>query len=222
MERRMRHISGRIGQFAVIALARATIAAAGQADLCLDAARTAAAATDVPVEVLVAITLTETGRTRDGVLAPWPWTINDSGDGSWFAGRDQAIAAAEAALAAGRTSFDTGCFQINYRWHAEAFPSLAAMFDPTSNALHAARFLSQLHAESGDWSQAAGAYHSRTPAHALRYRARFDAILAELTSREGPPSPRLAAADSANGFPFLRPREGRRAPGSLVPLDAGG
>ena len=30
----------------------------------------------------------------------------------------------------GRTSFDVGCFQINYFWHGRNFPSLESMFDP--------------------------------------------------------------------------------------------
>ena len=53
--------------------------------------------------------------------------------------------------------------QINYRWHGHAFPSLEAMFDPEWTATYAAQFLRTLYEERGDWSAAAGAYHSLTP-----------------------------------------------------------
>ena len=47
------------------------------------------------------------------------------------------------------------------------------MFDPDMNALYAARFLSELYREFGDWTGAAGAYHSRTPEYADRYKVKF-------------------------------------------------
>ncbi len=55
------------------------------------------------------------------------------------------------------------------------------MFDPDVGAAYAAQFLQSLHAERGDWSLAAGAYHSQTPERAGIYRARFDRILAGLS-----------------------------------------
>jgi hypothetical protein len=137
----------------------------------------------VPADVLRAVALTETGRTIGGRLRPWPWAINREGEGHWFADRDEALAFAEASLAAGRRSFDVSCFQINYNWHGHAFPSLEAMFDPEVAGTYAAQFLRSLHAELGDWSAAAGAYHSRTPALAARYRGRFDRIYAGLAGQ---------------------------------------
>lgn len=195
-------------------------ALAGAETLCHAAARSAADSTGVPFEVLIAISRTETGRATGGSIEPWPWTINDAGEGFWFATRAEAEAHAAAALAAGRTSFDLGCFQVNYRWHHGAFADAAAMLDPGDNALYAARFLAGLHAESGDWSVAAGAYHSRTEEHAARYRARFDDFYAAAQAQP-PAGPRLG--DRPNFFPLLQPGgEGRRAPGSLVPLDSRG
>ena len=55
------------------------------------------------------------------------------------------------------------------------------MFDPDVGAAYASQFLKSLHAERGDWSLAAGAYHSQTPERAGVYRARFDRILAGLS-----------------------------------------
>jgi hypothetical protein len=135
-----------------------------------------------PVDVLQAVALTETGRMIGGRLRPWPWAINREGEGHWFASREEALAFARASVAAGRRSFDVGCFQINYHWHGHAFASLDAMFDQETGGTYAAQFLRSLHAEFGDWSAAAGAYHSRTPAFAERYRARFERMLAGLGS----------------------------------------
>ena len=134
----------------------------------------------VPEGVLHAISLTETGRAQNGRLRPWPWAINREGKGYWFANRDEALAFAKASVAGGRTSFDVGCFQINYYWHGRNFRSLESMFDPANGADYAARFLRSLYAERGDWSAAAGAYHSQSPDRAGVYRARFDRILAGL------------------------------------------
>lgn len=204
---------------------RALPAAASADALCYEAARIAAETTGVPVEVLVAIALTETGRQSGDAVRPWPWTVNVAGRGAWFDSRAEARAHADAALAAGQTSFDLGCFQLNYRWHGEAFASIDAMLDPAANALYAARFLARLHAETGDWSSAAGAYHSRTPDLAQRYRDRFDRHLAAAPGVAPTPASDagLTAADPRpNGFPLLQHGGGPRAPGSLVPLDSEG
>ena len=122
----------------------------------------------VPVEVLLAVALTETGQHRDGRMRAWPWAINREGKGYWFKTRDEALAFGQQSLAAGRTSFDVGCVQINYRWHGHAFPSLEDMFDPEWTATYAAQFLRTLYEERGSWSEAAGAYHSLSPEQARR------------------------------------------------------
>ncbi|QHQ37449.1 transglycosylase SLT domain-containing protein [Algicella marina] len=155
--------------------------------MCDAAATHAARETGVPRVVLQAISLTETGRRLDGEHRAWPWTVNMEGVGKWFAGREEALAYVNAHFATGARSFDVGCFQINFRWHGNAFASIAEMFDPQINALYAARFLRRLYGETGSWSRAAGAYHSRTPQFAERYAARFDRILAEL-GNSAPPS----------------------------------
>jgi hypothetical protein len=124
----------------------------------------------------------------------------------------------------GVTNIDVGCFQLNYRWHGAAFPSLEAMMEPEANALYAARLVQGLAGDSGDWVAAAGAYHSATPDLADRYLARFTPIYQALSQD----APRLAAAEDAppraardNGFPLLRP-EGARSAGSIVPIAGGG
>ncbi|RHZ96976.1 lytic transglycosylase domain-containing protein [Cereibacter sphaeroides] len=185
------------------------------ADLCEEAARRAARATGVPQEVLMAITLTETGRrTGGGPMRPWPWAVNVAGQGHWFPSRAEAEQFVASVLDQGRGNFDVGCFQLNNRWHAENFASMHDMFDPDANALYAARYLQDLRGLSDDWSSAAGAYHSATPELARRYRSRFEMLLADL-----PAAAAEGVVARVNAFPLFRAGD-VRSTGSLVPLDA--
>ena len=170
---------------------------ADPADLCDLAAQRAATATGVPLSVLRAIALTETGRRHGGAFRPWPWTTHAAGEGRWFDSRAEAEAHVRTLRSQGRRSIDIGCFQVNFRWHGDGFASPEAMFDPDASALYAARFLAGLRDELGDWEAAAGAYHSRTPALAARYTERFRQHLA--VTRNGRPEVREAAARTRRG-----------------------
>lgn len=191
-------------------------------DLCLNAAQMAARETGVPLRVLLAITLTETGRQDgEGGFVPWPWALNQGGESHWFATQQEALEHLAPALAAGTTNIDLGCFQLNWRWHNAGFASATAMMEPEENALYAANLLARLYADSGDWSVAAGAYHSATPAYANRYKARFDKIYAALDSETelafaDIPAPNAEDA-RPNGFPLLQAGAAGSI-GSLVPL----
>lgn len=177
--------------FAALLLAPQSLARTSEAEICSSVATQVAQQSGVPVSVLKAITLTETGRKLGGAFQPWPWTVNMEGKGHWFDTQDEARAFVFKEFKRGARSFDVGCFQINYKWHGEAFSSIDEMFDPLSNARYAAKFLKELHAETGSWSDAAGAYHSRTPEFATRYAARFDRIREKLVSdSDAPPSDR--------------------------------
>lgn len=184
-------------------------------NLCLAAASEAALATKVPYEVLLAVSVVETGRDA----RPWPWTVNVAGDGQWFDTKDEAQAHAQEVLDQGLTNLDVGCFQLNIRWHSKGFASLSDMLDPDLNAGYAAEFLAGHYAETGDWAAAAAAYHSATPEHAGRYRALFEEAYASLGSVDVPASAEDVARD--NRFPLLLvgPVGGK---GSLVPLATGG
>ncbi len=161
--------------------------------LCADAARDAAARHEIPAGMMQAITLVETRRKVGGISGPWPWTLNIDGQGYWYDTRAEALAHAERAFARGRLSIDLGCFQLNTRWHGENFKALDDMLEPAIAADYAARFLGQLHAETGDWMRAAGLYHSRTPARARRYRGLVGRALASLDSAPGTPAAPAAA-----------------------------
>lgn len=213
----------RAGTAAALVLAAGGAAAAAPAELCRDAARQASERTGVPFDVLMAITLTETGRGGAGGAAPWPWALNLGGQSVWAENRAAALAVARRARAEGRSNFDVGCFQLNYRWHGANFASLEEMIDPGRNALHAARFLAELHGQTGDWISAAGRYHSATEVHAARYRARFETHLAALSGGPLPAGPLPAAAPAReNRFPLLTGGGAPRVPGSLVPGGQGG
>lgn len=186
-------------------------------ELCEAAATRAARETGVPVDVLLAIALTETGRPQNGRLRPWPWAANTEGRGHWFADRHEAEAFLRQTLARGQTSIDLGCFQINVRWHGDQFNSAEAILEPITAARYAARHLAALHDEFGSWEAAAGAYHSRTPQYNTRYRARFREMRASLDHeplRHTPDHP--APATTVRAFPLFA---GTASGASLVPVN---
>ncbi len=206
-------------------------ASAGRAETCDRVAHIVANEAGVPVNVLLAITRTETGRKSGGKLAPWPWTVNMEGKGVWFDSYEEALNYVKSHHKAGARSFDVGCFQLNYRWHGQHFTDIEHMFDPTANARYAADFLSRLYSETNSWDDAAAAYHSRTPKYADKYKARFKRIMANLPDhgvipvkavKSVQPLMRTASVIRENNFPLLqRSGSAAGAMGSLVPLNTG-
>lgn len=189
--------------------------------LCDRVAADASRRTGVPFDVLRAITRTETGRASPEGTTPWPWTVNMEGKGVWFDTQQAALDYAERHHDRGARSFDVGCFQLNYRWHGSAFASIRDMFDPVKNAHYAARFLRRLHAETGDWTMAAGAYHSRTERYARKYRARFVRFHRALTGSNSRAEHHLAGPvqdRNARGYPLLVGSARPARLGSLVPV----
>jgi hypothetical protein len=177
----------------LLALLLPARAGAEPGQLCRAAIAAAEREYGLPPRLLTAIGRAESGR-RDpesGGFHPWPWTINAEGRGSFFPDKAAAIAAVRALQAQGVRSIDVGCMQVNLRHHPDAFSSLEQAFDPLANARYAARFLTELRADAGDWMRAAGHYHSQTPEHAEPYRA----LVAEaLVAEQGtPPAPAFAA-----------------------------
>ncbi len=207
---------------AMVCLLLVSFPVAARPELCENAARQAAAESGVPADVLLAIALTETGRLHDGAMRPWPWAANMDGQGHWFDTPAHALAFAESALAVGRTGFDLGCFQINWHWHGAHFDSPRALLDPLEGARYAAGFLASLATELGSWDRAAGAYHSRTPHLAARYRARFRELRAGLARTPSPPPETQNVRNRVNTFPLLIASDNRdmasgASPASLVP-----
>lgn len=192
---------------------------AENAQLCDLAAVRAAQVTGVPRNVLLAIARVETGRTVAGRYGPWPWTVNQSGQGAWFQSAPEAFNHVALAVQNGETNIDIGCFQISYRWHGAEFATLAAMFDPEENALYAARYLQRLFDKEGSWDGAIGAYHSRRDIAAAEYLKKVSAVaVGRLPDQIGAePSRQTVAQTPENRYPLLLARPGAgRMPGSLV------
>lgn len=191
--------------------------------ICDRAAEHAAQVSDVPSDVLKAITRTETGRSQDGRFGPWAWTVNMEGKGVWFDSPDAARTFVYKHFKRGARSFDVGCFQINYKWHHHEFSSIEEMFEPIANARYAARFLTKLRAELGSWQKAVAAYHSRTPKHAQRYTKIYKKHLADLkVSPSGTSASEgwtVAGLRPEDRFLLFRRSSGVATPGSLVALN---
>jgi hypothetical protein len=148
--------------------------------ICDLAALGAAEKTGVPIAILKAISIAETGRSASGKsqdkLQSWPWTVNTGGTGHWFNNRQIAEDFVASRLAQGTRNIDVGCFQLNFHWHGHGFRNIGAMFDPSENATYAAKFLQDLYLEMGDWRSAVGAYHSRTPEQSEAYLVRLERL----------------------------------------------
>jgi hypothetical protein len=176
---------------AVLLPAPADAAMSAQGTLCRAAIAAAEAGQRIPDAFLSAIAKVESGRQEDGMVVPWPWTINAEGAGSFFASKEDAIAAVRQLQARGVRSIDVGCLQVNLQQHPDAFTSLDEAFDPDANARYAARFLTTLFAQFGSWPLAAAAYHSQTPTVGAAYQKQVLAAWAQ-PDRPGPASPRPA------------------------------
>lgn len=111
---------------------------------------------DVPLAILYAVGMTESGR--KGSLHRFAMNIEGK---SYFASSvADALSAFQAARAKGKKLIDVGCMQINHHFHGEKFKSVAQMFDPRANVEYAARFLSELREREGNWTLAVARYHA--------------------------------------------------------------
>ncbi len=151
----------------------------GAETLCRTAIALAEGEQRIPDAFLSAIAKVESGRSVNGMVVAWPWTINAEGVGSFFASKEDAIAAVVALQARGVRSIDVGCMQVNLQQHPEAFHSLDQAFDPTTNARFAAGLLLSLFGQTGSWPLAAAAYHSQTPTIGAAYQRQVLAAWAE-------------------------------------------
>lgn len=111
---------------------------------------------DIPLQILYAVGLTESGG--DGALQPFML---------YFEGRDHlpatlpdALKMFHAAHDRGIELIDIGCMQVNYYWHKAEFHTLEEMFDPRLNVEQAARFLKELKKRHGSWTMAVARYNA--------------------------------------------------------------
>ncbi len=120
----------------------------------------------VPIGILYAIGLTESGR--GGKLNPF--AMNVDGKAFFFKNRHDALSHFWTVKAQGARFIDVGCMQINVKYHSDRFSSVADMFEPRKNVEFAAKFLSELRAREGSWVMAAARYHAGARNHAAHRR----------------------------------------------------
>ncbi len=135
---------------------RESLAESNPGNLCEREMTRAAKKYDVPLAVLYAVGMTETGRR--GSLHPY--ALNIEGPSFFPASLDEALRQFEAARKDGAKLIDIGCMQINHYFHGSQFRSVEAMFDPRENVDYAAQFLKALRAKEGSWTLAAARYHA--------------------------------------------------------------
>jgi soluble lytic murein transglycosylase-like protein len=111
---------------------------------------------EVPLAVLYAVALTETGQR--GSLQPW--ALNIEGAAVYADSADDGLRRLEGALRGGARLVDVGCMQVNYYYHHRQFRSLAEMFEPARNVDYAARFLKDLRKREPSWTLAVARYHA--------------------------------------------------------------
>ena len=162
----------------------------------------AAAEFGLPADLLADIAKVESGFN--------PWAVNIAGRGYHCASREEALAKARAARAAGR-SFDIGLMQINNWWLDKFSLSLEAILEPRANIRFGGWILKQELERYGDLRRAVGAYHSPRPQRAGPYA---DLVLAAW-GKKAPASPavvktpehsrEMKVSSSANSMKVRKP-----------------
>ncbi len=120
----------------------------------------------VPIGMLYAVGLTETGRA--GSLQPY--ALNVEGKAFYGLSLSDALRRFKAARRGGAKLIDLGCMQINHYFHHTHFSSVQEMLDPAKNVDYAARFLKQLRAREGTWTLAVARYHAGPNNHPAQKR----------------------------------------------------
>ena len=202
-------------------------ARAGDADLCAAAIARSEAKGTLPAGLLTAVAVNESGRYDQGRrgVAPWPWTVNNAGDGRYFASKEEAIAHVRQLQAAGERNIDVGCMQINLMHHPDAFASLEEAFEPGRNVAYGARFLGDLRLETQSWERAVERYHTADPERGRAYREK---VYARWAGNDGPgpvaaAAPRLRLlAGSLDAEPAAAPERQPATRRGLLPLPGRG
>ena len=110
----------------------------------------------VPLGVLYAVGMTETGK--KGSLQPY--ALNIEGKTVFTTSERAAMKTFRSARMTGAKLIDLGCMQINHYYHGAQFSSVEEMLDPRKNVEYAAKFLSELRVQEGSWTMAVARYHA--------------------------------------------------------------
>jgi soluble lytic murein transglycosylase-like protein len=160
---RIRFISKRIvitlGIFIFITPANAT--QASNKDESLNLITNAEQEYGIPKGLLLAVAKTESNLKS--------FALNIEGRPIFLADKESALKTIRKALDDGITNIDIGVAQINYKWHGSNFSNLEDMISPETNIKYAARLLSNLKQEHGNWHKAIRLYHSAKPKYHGQY-----------------------------------------------------
>jgi soluble lytic murein transglycosylase-like protein len=193
---RRRSLGGALSIVAATAcISDARAAGAPPQNICEREMIQAANAHAVPLAVLYAVALTETGQ-RGALNA---FAMNVQGRPVFSADLREALERFTTARRAGAVLIDVGCMQVNHHFHGAKFASVEAMFDPRLNVGYAAQFLKALRAREGSWTAAVARYHAG-PGNAPAQKTYVCAVIANMVA-SGFGSWTDAARD------FCRPRE---------------
>ena len=127
-------------------------------NLCYQAIEQTAPQSGVSATLLSKIAQVESGIGPS--RQPWPWTVNVQGRDYYFKTSQGALQYIQKLQSQGITSFDVGCFQINWRWHQHKVHAVAELLDPLTNTMIAAQFLQDLYQRHHSVYQAVAHYHS--------------------------------------------------------------
>lgn len=137
----------------------------------------------IPVGLLYAIALAESGKTLASKSGqrPWPWTLNIAGEGVYFNSRWEAWRALDRSLRAGQDSVDIGLMQINWHFHRQRLGNSWLALEPYHNLSVGAEILKDCYKRRRDWWASVGCYHAPSDKpRAKRYRTRVVALWREL------------------------------------------
>lgn len=131
-----------------------------------------------------------------------PWVMNIAGRPILHASKEEALAMARAALAAG-LSFDIGLMQINAQWLRRYHLPLELVFEPRGNVQVGVWILAQAIKRYGLTWEAVATYHTPLERNPERGRAYAAAVLARLGNKapamsSSSSSPRQAVSPAAS------------------------
>lgn len=139
----------------------------GASNICEAEMIRAARENDIPLSVLYAVALTETGQRGELKV----YAMNIHGRPVFNATLEEALETFESARRGGQKLIDIGCMQVNHHFHGRNFVDVREMFEPHKNVDYAAQFLKRLYRQEGRWTEAVARYHAGpgNPAAQRRY-----------------------------------------------------
>ena len=175
---RIQRLKGRGPALALIIATFSPILSHASSNLACEEAMTRAAnLSGIPINVLYAVGLTETGQS--GILNPYAMNV----DGRPIQSHNLPDALAHFAIERSRGAhfIDIGCMQVNYQWHSAKFHSISDMFDPGQNVRYAAALLKELRTREGNWTLAIARYNAG-PGNNVAQKAYVCAVIKHIVS----------------------------------------